>query len=143
MGLIAREIESRGIPTLSLTSALSITRAANPPRAAYVDYPLGRTAGKPDQPDQQKALLRTALSAFLRLEQPGTVLMLPEVWTEDDSWKDEVMRPGKNRAGEATDDDGDNRLERVSDPQYQCERDRALAEAALEAEGCPTCVFLD
>ena len=68
MGLIAREIESRGIPTLSLSSALSITRSANPPRAAYVDYPLGRTAGKPDQPEQQRNLLRSALSAFERLE---------------------------------------------------------------------------
>ncbi len=143
MGLIAREIEARGIPTLSLTSALSITRAANPPRAAYVDYPLGRTAGKPEQPEQQKALLRAALGAFSRLREPGSVLMLPEIWTEDDAWKDEVMRPGKNRAGEPSEDTGDNRLERLSDPQYQCERDQVLAEQALEAEGCPTCVFLD
>ena len=51
MGLIARAIEAEGIPTLSVTSARDITRAVWPPRAAYLDYPLGHTSGRPHEPE--------------------------------------------------------------------------------------------
>jgi hypothetical protein len=71
VGLIAREIEARGIPTLSMTSALSITRSVNPPRAAFVDYPLGHTSGKPHAPELQRNLLLDSLRAFETLEEPG------------------------------------------------------------------------
>ncbi len=37
MGLVARALEAAGVPTLCLTAAHSITAAANPPRAAFVD----------------------------------------------------------------------------------------------------------
>ena len=53
MGLIARQIEAVGIPTLSMTSALSITRAVHPPRGAFLDYPLGHTTGKANEPGLQ------------------------------------------------------------------------------------------
>ncbi len=145
MGLIAREIEAAGIPTLAMTSALSITRAANPPRAAFLDYPLGHTTGKPHDPELQRAILVDALRAFETLAEPGSVEMLPYRWSEDDaddaddSWKDRVMRPDPE-AGGGHDDD---RTERTAVPQYQTERDRELAEAALASGGCPTCVFLE
>ena len=46
---------------MSLTSALSITASVNPPRAVFVDYPLGHTAGKPDDVESQDAIVRAAL----------------------------------------------------------------------------------
>lgn len=138
MGLIAREIEARGIPTLSMSSALSITRAVNPPRAAYLDFPLGHTAGKPHQAALNRAILRTALAAFESLDRPGEVLMLDYEWRDDDAWKDAVMRP---RAHSEHHDD--SRVERYPDPQYQTDEDRAAADAALAAGGCATCVWLD
>ena len=70
MGLIAREIEAAGIPTLSMTRALSITRSVNPPRAAYLDFPLGHTTGKPHDAEGQRRILRDALAIFQRLESP-------------------------------------------------------------------------
>ena len=118
VGLIAREIESRGIPTLSLTSALSITRSVNPPRAAFLDFPLGHTAGKPNQKDQQELILERALSAFTRLSAPGSVLMMPETWDTDDNWKEKVMTPAKKDDHSQS---ADNRTERLGTPQYQCE----------------------
>ncbi len=138
MGLIAREIEARGIPTLSMTSALSITRAANPPRAAYLDFPLGHTAGKPHQPKLDRAIVRDALAAFETLTQPGQVAMLPYEWADDDAWKDAVMRPSRRSGAH-----DDSRVERVAQPQYQSDTDRVLAEAALASGGCTTCVWLD
>jgi hypothetical protein len=138
VGLIAREIEGRGIPTLSMTSALSITKSANPPRAAYLDFPLGHTAGKPHQRKLNRDIVLDALSAFETLTKPGEVSMLPYEWASDDAWKDTVMRP---RSPGAKHDD--SRVEREASPQYQTADDRALAEAELARGGCATCVWLE
>jgi hypothetical protein len=138
VGLIAREIEGRGIPTLSMTSALSITRAVNPPRAAYLDFPLGHTAGKPHQNRLNHDIVRDALTGFETLQRPGQILTLPYEWSADDAWKDGVMRPRNPGAKH-----DDSRVERDATPQYQSDVDRAAAEAALARDGCPTCVWLD
>lgn len=139
MGLIAREIEARGIPTLSMTSALSITRAVNPPRAAFVDFPLGHTTGRPHDPELQRQLMLRALRAFETLEAPGGIAMLDFDWDDDDAWKDQLVQPDPrpDRAGAV-----DERSERRDRPQYQSEDDRELAEAALAGGGCAGCVFL-
>ncbi len=121
-----------------MSSALSITRSANPPRSAYLDFPLGHTAGKPHQADLNRAIVRDALAAFDSLTRPGEIVRLPYEWADDDAWKDGVMRP--RAAGSSH---GDSRVERVSQPQYQTEDDRALAEQALRSGGCPTCVWLE
>ena len=137
MGLIAREIEGRGIPTISMSSAYSITAAVNPPRAVYLDFPLGRTAGKPHDVALQRRVLRDTLDALVAIDTPGTIRRLPYPWADDDAWKDSVRRPGPGASS------ADDRTERHPDPQYQCEADRVAAEAALEREGCPSCVFLE
>lgn len=144
MGLVARELERRGIPTLSLSSAWSITRSVGVPRAAFLDYPLGRTAGKPDDRAEQRAILTTALRLFETLQGPGRIVSLPFVWTEDDAWKDRVMRPDPAASSAGPGDDAehsDDRSARSDTPQYQDERDRRLAEEALAAGGCETCIF--
>lgn len=138
MGLIAREIERRGIPTVSLSSAWSITRSVNPPRAVYTDFPLGHTAGKPHDRELQSAILRRALHALEHVTIPGTIETLPYRWSDDDSWKDRVMRPqpaGRGGPVKAKDD----RVERLAEPQYQTEADRRLAE---QNPSCPGCLWL-
>ena len=120
-----------------MSSALSITEAVNPPRAVYLDFPLGRTAGKPHDVTLQRRILRDTLAALVSIDAPGTVRRLPYRWADDDAWKDGVMRP--EPGGSATDD----RIERHPDPQYQCDEDRAEAEAELARGGCPGCVFPD
>jgi hypothetical protein len=141
VGLIAREIERRGVPTLSMSSAYSITAAVKPPRAAFLDFPLGHTAGKPGDAAGNRAILRAALGAFETLREPGGIVRLPFEWRTDDAWKDSVMRPRVPGAGHArAAGQADDRVERHATPQYQCEADRVLAEAA---PSCETCVFLD
>jgi D-proline reductase (dithiol) PrdB len=139
VGLIAREIEGRGVPTVSLSSALSITRGANPPRAAYLDFPLGHTSGKPHQPELNRSIVRDALGAFETLKTPGDIVHLAYEWARDDAWKDSVMRPRADSGGGARDD----RVERVATPQYQTDSDRIAGDAALASGGCATCVWLD
>ena len=127
MGLIARRVEADGIPTLSMSSAFSITRSVNPPRAAFLDYPLGHTTGKALDAGLQREIVATALAAFDELDTPGAVKMLPFRWSDDDEWKRDVMLSS------------DTREERSGRPVYQSEADRRLAQDAGE---CPTCVFL-
>ena len=126
MGLVARHLEAAGIPTLCMTSALDITNAVRPPRAAFLDYPLGYTTGKPGEPELQRRILVEALGAFSSLPSPGTVKMLPFRWSEDESWKERAFALG------------DERLPRDDTPQYQCDADRRLAEQAFSAS-CTVC----
>jgi hypothetical protein len=104
-----------------MTSALDITRAVHPPRAAFLDYPLGHTTGKPYQPALQGAILRAALEGFTSLTIPGSVKMLPFRWSEDEGWKDAAQRGP------------DDRRPRYDTPQYQNEADRQRAEAHAPA----------
>jgi len=135
VGLIAREIERRGIATVSLSSAYSITRRVNPPRAVYVDFPLGHTAGKPHDKPLQRRIMIDTLSALDGIQTPGVIRSLPYVWDKDDSWKDRVMRPASGPGP----DTGDTRTERFDEPQYQLEEDRRLALTGA----CPGCIWLD
>ncbi|HLK87326.1 MAG TPA: hypothetical protein VKT27_12545 [Candidatus Binataceae bacterium] len=84
VGLIAREVEAAGIPTLCMTSAYDITQAVNPPRAVFVNFPLGHQTGRPDDPQGQRAIIGDALRAFETIERPGTIVTLPYVWDAND-----------------------------------------------------------
>jgi hypothetical protein len=71
-----------------MTSALDITRSVNPPRAVFVNFPLGHQTGKPHQPDLQRQIVRDALHAFATIGQPGTIVELPYVWdAQDREWE--------------------------------------------------------
>jgi hypothetical protein len=77
-------VEAAGIPTLCMTSALDITQSVNPPRAVFVNFPLGHQTGKPHQPDLQRQIVRDALHAFETIGKPGAIIKLPYVWDADD-----------------------------------------------------------
>lgn len=104
-----------------MTSALDITRAVKPPRAAFLDYPLGHTTGKPHQPALQREILLAALAGFSDLTAPGAVKMLPFKWSADKSWQETAQRGP------------DDRRPRYDTPQYQREEDRDRAEAQASA----------
>jgi hypothetical protein len=98
-----------------MSSALDITESVQPPRAAFLDYPLGHTTGKPNEPEIQREILVAALDAFRSLEAPG-VKRLPFAWSSDESWKATAMTGG------------DDRQPRHATPQYQTAEDRERAE---------------
>jgi hypothetical protein len=121
VGLLARHAEAAGITTLCMTSALDITQAVKPPRAAFLDFPLGHTTGKPHQPELQRAIMVAALDAFTSLTRPGAIKMLPFQWSADNAWKDTAQRGP------------DDRRPRYDTPQYQNEEDRRRAETNRDA----------
>ena len=126
MGLIARQVEAAGIPTLCMGSALDILKAGNPPRAAFLDFPLGHTTGKPHEPELQREILVQAFDAFNTMTEPGSIKTLPFRWSDEDEWKKTAMT------------EGDSRTVRHDTPQYQTEEDRVRAEAN-QAATCPVC----
>ena len=63
-----------------MTSALDITESVKPPRAVFVNFPLGHQTGRPGQPDLQRAIIRDAFRALETMTEPGTAVTLPYVW---------------------------------------------------------------
>jgi hypothetical protein len=126
VGLIARQVEAAGISTLCMGSALDILKAGKPPRAAFLDFPLGHTTGKPHEPELQREILVQALDAFNTMTEPGSIKILPFRWSEADEWKKTAMM------------EGDTRTPRYDTPQYQTEEDRIRAEAN-NAQACAVC----
>jgi|TARA_B110000014_G_scaffold178414_1_gene128001 hypothetical protein len=125
VGLVARTLEKAGFPTICLTAARSITESVNPPRAAFVDMPLGYTAGRPHEPEFQRDLLRKVFKAVENMDSPGSILDLDVTWSDDPSWKDKATSGLNNGVNSA---EGDTRQPRLSEPQYQFEEDRIAAE---------------
>ena len=137
MGLIARTLESRGIPTLSLSCARSITEAVNPPRAVFLDFPLGRTAGPPGDRPLQRRILLDALAVLETAAQPGAIQALPHPWPGGNAWKAERQQRGRQAAAAPKDE----RTARLGRPQYQTREDRRAAAACAAAGACPGCIF--
>jgi hypothetical protein len=72
-----------------MTSALDITQAVNPPRAVFLNFPLGHQTGKPQQPKLQGQIVRDAMQAFQTITEPGTIIQLPYVWDPNDlTWEE-------------------------------------------------------
>jgi hypothetical protein len=68
VGLIAGELERRGIATTSVTMLKEVTEKVRTPRALAVPYALGYPLGRPNDPELQTRILR---AAFALLDAPG------------------------------------------------------------------------
>jgi D-proline reductase (dithiol) PrdB len=120
VGLIARHLEANGIPTMCLGSAHDILAAGRPPRATFVDYPLGHTSGKPFDPADQLGIVREALRGLETATEPGKIRLLPNQWDASGEWKKQ-----------ASHNHGlDTRRPRDESPQFQEPSDRDAARAS-------------
>ena len=62
VGLVQSVIERAGIPTVSITLLREVTERVRPPRALFVDRPLGFPLGEPHNGPLQKAITMSALA---------------------------------------------------------------------------------
>ncbi len=85
-------IEGSGIPTLVIGTALDIMRKVRPPRAAFVDHPVGRTFGPPHDRQRNLAVLRKVLAELPLFIRPGEIRDMVCQWESDGSraWEDEL-----------------------------------------------------
>ncbi len=61
MGLIAAELERRGIATVTLQLLKEVAVRVRPPRALWVPFPHGYPLGRPGDPPGQHAVIEAAL----------------------------------------------------------------------------------
>lgn len=101
-------------------SAFDILSAGRPPRATFIDYPLGHTAGKPFDTEDQLGILRAALRGFETLRAPGEIRRLPNRWDDSEEWRKQDGRS----------DGADTRQPRDETPQFQFPADREAARAS-------------
>ncbi len=87
MGLIARGVEEAGIPTVLLGSCLDMMKQLMAPRTVFVDFPLGRQCGRPNDRELQIDILKDTLAFLEKVENPGQVLELPYEWGEPFDWE--------------------------------------------------------
>ena len=120
--LVARHLEAHGIPTMCLGSAIDILQAGRPPRATFVDYPLGHSSGKPFDATDQLSIVRAALAGFASIDTSGVIQVLDNRWGED-GWRAEAS----STQGQ------DTRQPRDETPQFQlpADRDAAVLSGAL------------
>ncbi len=80
MGLVARVIESSGIPTVVVATGRDLTVQVRPPRALFVNFPMGNNFGAPGAVAQQRRILRRALGLVDEITTAGTIVDLDEQW---------------------------------------------------------------
>jgi len=105
VSLVARHLESAGIPTVIIGSARDIVEECGVPRFLFVDFPLGNPCGKPWDVTMQGAIVSGALELLARAWMPRTTVQRPEVWDRQDDqlWRDRFMRVDEtNRAALAS-----------------------------------------
>ena len=102
-----------------LGSALDIMQAGRPPRARFLNYPLGFESGRFRDPVDQLKVVREALQGFEEQNQPG-ILPMEYEWIE--GW-DIVNQREQGKL--------DSRSPRSTEPQYQNEADRIAAQLTL------------
>ena len=79
LGLIARELEKNGIPTMLISVDRSVTDKVRPPRVAYYAGELGSVAGKPNWKQFQLRVLDEALRWTETFDQPTSRKLVVEL----------------------------------------------------------------
>ena len=87
VSLAARTLEAAGIATVVMGCARDIVEHVGAPRFLFSDFPLGNPAGRPHDPDSQRATLALALRLLESAPGPNTTVRNPLRWAADAAWK--------------------------------------------------------
>lgn len=95
MSLAARYLEENGIPTVIMGCGKDIVEHAGVPRFLFSDFPLGNSAGRPNDVESQRCTLELAFRVLESAIGPRTTVQSPLVWSDDPSWKDDFSNVAK------------------------------------------------
>ena len=87
VSLAARHLEANGIATLVMGCAKDIVEYCGVPRFLFSDFPLGNSAGRPQDPASQTFTLDLALRILETAPAARTTVQSPLRWSPDPSWK--------------------------------------------------------
>jgi D-proline reductase (dithiol) PrdB len=91
VGLIQREIERAGIPTVGISIVREYSEKVKPPRTVFLRWPFGHPLGEPFHETQQAVVLAEALRALCVIEQPGEIIDLPYRWRREEYRPDTIF----------------------------------------------------
>jgi D-proline reductase (dithiol) PrdB len=83
-GLIARVLEEHGISTVVVNLNREQPERIKPARAYVLKYPYGQPFGQPDDVDQQRVIVESALALLASASTPGTIEEAPFRWRRED-----------------------------------------------------------
>ena len=83
MGLIQREIERQGTPTIGISIVRDYSVKVKPPRTVYLRWPFGHPLGEPFNTNQQRVVLAEAFRALCSITRPGEIIDLPYRWRRE------------------------------------------------------------
>ena len=81
MGLVCRLLEERGIATVYVATGRDLTALVKPPRALFVNHPMGNNFGAPGDEQEQTAIMRTALGLIHGATEAGVLVDYPTQWS--------------------------------------------------------------
>lgn len=87
MSLAARMLEENGIATVVMGSAKDIVEYVGVPRFLFSDFPLGNSAGRPNDQESQAFTLDLALKLLAAAPAARTTVQSPLKWSDDHVWK--------------------------------------------------------
>ncbi|HEY8559048.1 MAG TPA: glycine/sarcosine/betaine reductase selenoprotein B family protein [Pyrinomonadaceae bacterium] len=90
LGIVARAIEARGIPTMLISVDRSVTDRVRPPRTAYYAGEFGMVAGKPNWKQYQLRVLDEAMRWIETFDQPASRKLAVELETETEKMRGEI-----------------------------------------------------
>ena len=88
MSLLARHLESNGIITLIIGSAIDIIEHCGAPRYLHNDFPLGNPCGAPYDEAMQLEIMKQGLALIEKAEQARTTQRTSYRW-KDDTWRED------------------------------------------------------
>jgi len=83
VGLIQREIERAGAPTIGISIVRKFTESVKPPRTVFLKWPFGHPLGEPFNASQHRAVLREVFKALADISVPGTIVEPPFRWKRE------------------------------------------------------------
>jgi hypothetical protein len=87
VSLVARHLETHGLPTVIMGCAKDIVEHCGVPRFLFSDFPLGNAAGRPFDVESQALTLELTLRVLETAPAARTTVQSPLRWREDASWK--------------------------------------------------------
>ena len=82
MPVLARRIESAGIPTVVLTMMPDVAQWLLAPRVVGVEFPFGHSFGRPGDDATHRRVLDAALTVLAGAPAPGTRVDLDLAWPQ-------------------------------------------------------------
>jgi len=127
VSLLARHLESNGIITLIIGSAIDIVEHCGVPRYLHNDFPLGNPCGIPYDEAMQFEIMQQGLTLIEKAEQARSTQRTSYHWKDDawrkdyalidDSNREELRQRGERRRQHQVDDKaaGKSRAAMISD----------------------------